>query len=170
MTTTWVEFLKNHKDNEDYNKAAVEVTDLSKPRDKNQALTKLTEAQPLVVVSKSTVNGAAQYLLNYLKMGNSILKCEIKFVAMIRFRKRATTVSVDPSVLFKFLMVKKSSPMFKDLLQAESDEGFKNLKRKKKQEERDTTTRTPDPELVRTNSGHTRYDVGEVPIVSLESN
>ena len=38
------------------------------------------------------------------------------------------------------------------------------------EEERDTTTRNPDPKLVQTNHGHTRYDTREVPIVSLESN
>ena len=54
---------------------------------KDQAFTKLTEAQPLVVVSKSAVDGAAQYLFNFFKMGNSILKQGIKYVAMIGFGK-----------------------------------------------------------------------------------
>ena len=49
---------------------------------------------------------------------------------MIGFRKRATTVSVDPNALFKFLKVKKKIPPFKDLLQAESEEDFNNLTRK----------------------------------------
>ena len=51
MTTTWVEFLKNHKDNGDYNKEALEVVELCKPKGgKHQVFAKLTETQPLVVV------------------------------------------------------------------------------------------------------------------------
>ena len=84
MVTTWEEFLKNHKDNDDYNKKALEISELCTPKgDKNQAFAKLTEAQPLVVVSKSAVDGAAQYLFNFFKMGNSILKQGIKYAALI---------------------------------------------------------------------------------------
>ena len=99
MTTTWAEFLKNHKDNEEYNKVAVEVADLCKPMgDKNQAFSKLTKTQPLVVVSKRAVDWTAKYLFNFFNMGNSISKHGIKFVAMIGFGKRATPVSVDPTL------------------------------------------------------------------------
>ena len=76
------------------------------------------------------MDGAAQYWFNFFKMENSILRQGIKFVAMIGFGKRATTVSVDPDALFKFLTVKKNIPPFKDLLQAELNEDFKKLKRK----------------------------------------
>ena len=143
MATTWEGFLKNHKDNNDYNKEALEVVELCKPKGgKNQAFAKLTEVQPLVVVSKIAVGGAAQYLLNFFKMRISILKREIKYVTMIGFGRRATTVSVDPNALFKFLVIKKNIPPFKDLLQAESEEDFKDLKRKNTWKKRATPQHT----------------------------
>ena len=64
ILTTWVEFLKDHKENEDYYKAVAEVAMMiDKKTDRLVAFTKLTEAQPLVVVSKSAVGGTAQYFL-----------------------------------------------------------------------------------------------------------
>ena len=60
ISTTWAELLKDYKENEDYNKAASEVAMLiDKKLDRLVAFTKLTDAQPLVVVSKSAVGGAA---------------------------------------------------------------------------------------------------------------
>ena len=57
---TWAEFFKNHKDQDEYNKGAMEITQLHKPKeDKNQMFTKFTEAQALVVVSKSALDSAA---------------------------------------------------------------------------------------------------------------
>ena len=50
----------------------------------------------------------------------------IQFVAMIGFRKRATTVSVDPDTLFNFLLRKEYSPPFAKLLKAKMDNDFKN--------------------------------------------
>ena len=75
MATSWAEFLRNHKDSIDYNNAALEVAELCKPeKDKYQVFTKMTEAQLLVVVSKSAVDGAAQYLFNFFAQRNLILK------------------------------------------------------------------------------------------------
>ena len=70
ILTTLAEFLKDHKENEDYNKTAAEVAMLiDNKTDRLVAFTKLTEAQPLVVVSKRAVGGAAQYLFNFFKLG-----------------------------------------------------------------------------------------------------
>ena len=70
-----------------------------------------------------------QYLFNFFKVGNSILKQGMKYAIMVRFRKRSTTVLVDHKALFRFL-TKKGIPMFEDLLNAKSEADYKNLKRK----------------------------------------
>ena len=71
MNLTWKEFLQNHEDNKEFNKAAEEVANLfDKNSDKTETFTKLMETQPLVVVLKSAVGGAAQYLFNLFKIGN----------------------------------------------------------------------------------------------------
>ena len=130
ISTTWAEFLKDHKENEDYNKATVEAATLiDKKTDRNVAFTKLTEAQLLVVVSKSAVGGAAQYLFSFFKLGNSILRKGIQFVAMIKFGKRATILLVDPDTLFNFLSRKEYSPPFAELLRAKMEDDFKELKK-----------------------------------------
>ena len=92
----------------------VKIFQLCKPKeDKNEVFTKMKEAQPLVVVSKSAVDGAAQYLFNFFKLGNLILKQGMKYVVIIGFRKRAKTVLVDPNTLFRFLTKNRTFPLSK---------------------------------------------------------
>ena len=52
------------------------------------------------------------------------MKQGMKYTTMIGFRRRATTVLVDPKTLFKFLTTKKSIPSFEDLLKARLEEDF----------------------------------------------
>ena len=130
MTKTWADFIKDYKDWDEYDKGAMEIAhNCKKKEDKIQVFKKMTEAQPLIVVWKSAVDGAAQYLFNFFKMGNSILERRMKYVAMIGFGKRSTAVLVDPNALFRFLTTKKTITSFEDLLQTKSEEDYKNLKR-----------------------------------------
>ena len=100
---------------------------IDKKTDRLVAFTKLTEAQPLVVVSKSVAGGAAHYLFNFFKLGNSILRKGMQFVAMIGFGKRATTVLVDPDALFIFPLRKEYSPPFAELLRAKAEDDLKEF-------------------------------------------
>ena len=60
MISTWAAFLRKHKDSDEYNRAAMEVTELCNLKeDKNKVFKKMSEAQTLVVVSKSAVDSAA---------------------------------------------------------------------------------------------------------------
>ena len=80
---TWAAFLKYHKDSDEYNKASMEVVELCDlNKDKSQVFTKMTEAQPLVVVLKSAVDSTVQYLFNIFKLGNLILKQGMKYPAI----------------------------------------------------------------------------------------
>ena len=69
MATTWADFLKDHKDHKDqdeYNKREMEIAQLWKSKeDKIQVFKKMTEVQPLVMVSKSAVDDVEQYLFNF---------------------------------------------------------------------------------------------------------
>ena len=98
---------------------------IDKKTDRPVAFMKLTEAQPIVLVSKSAVGGAAQYLFNFFKLGNSILRKGIQFVAMIGFRKRATTLLVDLDTLFNFPSRKEYNPPLAKLLRAKTEDNFK---------------------------------------------
>ena len=102
--TTWATYLKNHKDREDYNKAAVEVAEvINQKYDKTKVFLRLVKEQLIVIAMKSGVDGVAQYLFKFFKLGNSILKQGMKCAVMIGFGKISTTVSVDPKSLFKLL-------------------------------------------------------------------
>ena len=66
MALTWAEFLKNHKDQDEYKKCSMEIAQLCNPKEvKIQVFTKMKEAQPFVVVSKNAVDGTAQCLFNF---------------------------------------------------------------------------------------------------------
>ena len=68
-------------------------------------------------------------MFDFSKLGKSILRKGIQFVAMIEFRKRATTVSVDPNTLFNFLLRCEYSPPFDKLSRAKTEDDFKELKK-----------------------------------------
>ena len=62
----WPACLKNHKDREEYRKEVAEVVKMINTKDsKIQVFLKLVEAQPLVVVTNSIIDGSAQYLVNF---------------------------------------------------------------------------------------------------------
>ena len=126
----WADFLRNHPDNGEFDAAATAIANLNRStNNKELVFTKLTESTPLVVASKSAVSGTVQYLFNFFKLGNELIKKAVKYGSMMGFGPTALTVSVDLMYLLKIAQEKRPAPPFKDLLMAMSEEDFKAITR-----------------------------------------
>ena len=127
---SWAEFPRNHPDNREFDAAATAIANLNRStNNKEVVFAKLTESTPLVVASKSAVSGTVQYLFNFFKLGNELIKKAVKYGGMMGFGPTALTVSLDLVSLLEIAQEKKTAPPFKDLLMAASEEEFKAITR-----------------------------------------
>ena len=126
--SSWKQFLSDHPDNPDYDKASKEIANIAGKLDKPKEIFNLLQDAPnLILASRSAVDNTIQALFHFHSKGKRFLKSQIRHYALHGFGACASPIRLTNDNTFRASSTDRPVPSFVDLFTIDSPEKVKFL-------------------------------------------